>query len=112
MNSFRRPGKTIHSERRDWDSWLDRHAKLVTATGLPSSAIETEDAWWYFLDRTYTQAGYLGTDIWFDVDTMTPDQRRECMTLIEQWIAERATDLKDHTIRGLRITYGPSQDGG
>ncbi|GAB5407097.1 MAG: hypothetical protein Aurels2KO_53280 [Aureliella sp.] len=112
MNSFRRPGKSIHSERRDWDSWIDSHSGLVAAADLPSSAIETEDAWWYFLDRTYTQAGYLGTDIWFDVGTMTADQRCACMTLIEQWIAERATDLAEHTTRALRITFGPSQNGG
>jgi len=108
MKSFRRPGKTIHSQSQDWGKWLERHERLVVAAGLPSSATETEDAWWYFLDRTYTQAGYIGTDVWFDVDAMTPDQRRACMNLIEQWIAERATDVKEHNVRQLRITFGPS----
>ncbi len=110
MNSFRRPGKSIHSKRCDWEAWLSTHADLVVAAGLPASAIETEDAWWYFLDRTYTQAGYLGTDIWFDAGTMTADQRRSCMSLIEQWIAERGADLAEYTTRALRITFGPSQD--
>lgn len=73
----------IHYELQSWKSWLDSHVELVAATGLPATAVEMEGAWWYFIDRTYTQAGYLGTDIWFDADTMTDEQHRECMTLIE-----------------------------
>lgn len=112
MNGFRRPGKAVHSERRGWQSWVNHQAELVTESGLPVSAIETEDDWWYFLDRTYTQAGYLGSDIWFDIGTMSPKQRLACMSLIEKWIAERAPDLAEHTARALHCTFRPLTGGG
>ena len=110
MNAFRRPGKRIHDERRHWAAWLDAHAELVTAAGLPAAAIGTEDAWWYFIDRTYTRAGFLGTDTWFGVDQMTPDQRRACVALIERWIAERNPDLNEYAARQLRATFGPTAE--
>lgn len=112
MNAFRRPGKKIHTDSRDWSSWLDANSELVATAGLPATAIETEELWWYFIDRTYTQAGYVGDDIWFDVGRMSSLQRSACMTLIEQWIADRAPDLNEAIIRQLRSTYGPSPEVG
>ncbi|TWT51477.1 hypothetical protein Pla22_42550 [Rubripirellula amarantea] len=112
MNSFRRPGKAIHTRRSDWQSWIAANADLVTASGLPAAAIDTEDSWWYFIDRTYTQAGCLGTDIWFGVDFMTIDQRRSCMQLVDRWIADRASDLDSDGIRHIRRMFGFANDCG
>ncbi len=112
MNTFRRAGKALHAKRRKWSDWVDAHARLVVDAGLPATVIASEDTWWYFLDRTYSQAGYLGTDNWFDVGMMSPSQRSACMALIEHWASEHSPELNEDTVCQLRGIFGLHNAGG
>lgn len=93
MASFRRQGKLIHAQRADWHQWLEQHALDVSVAQLPLSVTETEDSWWYFLDRGYSQAGYLGTENWFDFDSMTSSQMSSFRRLVDGWLIERSSHL-------------------
>ena len=88
---FRRQGKLIHAQRADWHQWLAQHAEDISVAELPASVLETEISWWYLLDRGYSQAGYLGTENWFDLDSMNAIQKSACMRLVEYWLMERGT---------------------
>jgi len=108
--SFRRNGKSAHENERDWNNWLASVAEFTLAVGLPQSVLESEEAWWYFVDRTYSQAGYHGREAWFDRDSMSPAQREAFWQLLERWLKDRWPDAPDHALQGLHRTYDPIHD--
>ncbi|PQO32422.1 hypothetical protein DTL21_19595 [Bremerella cremea] len=86
---YRRKGKKIHVERVAWRQWLDSVHNLIADSGLPESVLIDEEAWSYFLDRGYSQAGYLGQENWFDATQLAPVQKVAVWKLIERWVADR-----------------------
>lgn len=103
---FRRQGKLIHDQRADWHQWLAQHALDISVAELPVSVLETEMSWWYLLDRGYSQAGYLGTEIWFDLDSMNAIQKSAFVRLVEYWLIERGTHLSVETACHIRKWVG------
>ena len=107
---FRRAGKELHAKARDWDGWLQSVSSLVSSAGLPSSITKTEDTWWYFIERTYSQAGYLGEEVWFGVELLDIDQQAALWKLIELWLEGRWPDVPEYQRDQLRKTYKPDGD--
>jgi hypothetical protein len=103
--NFRREGKTLHDKRRDWAVWLDTVSDLVRTAGLPRSVIESEDAWSYLVDKTYSQAGYLAEEPWFSIETMSAPQRAAFWELLCRWVRDRAPESPDHQLRSFEATY-------
>ncbi len=90
---FRRRGELIHAQQANWHQWLAQHALDVSVSELPDSVVKTEKSWWYFLDRGYAQAGYLGTENWFDLDSMNAIQLSALVRLVDCWLLERGQHL-------------------
>ena len=108
--SYRRDGKTKNSQQRDWAAWLASVNGLVLAVGLPVSVLENEDSWWYFVDRTYSQAGYLGQDQWFEHSSLSQSQADAFWQLLSRWLSDRWPDAPDYKIRSLEMTYRPKDN--
>ena len=108
--SFRRDGKTKYSQQRDWAAWLASVDDLVLAVGLPKSILESEDSWRYFVDRTYSQAGYLGQDLWFDHSSLSQSQAEAFWQLLSRWLNDHWPDAPDYTMRSLEATYRPKDN--
>jgi hypothetical protein len=104
--SFRREGKAQFNERRDWDEWLTGLAELAATAGLPPSIVGSESAWRYFVDRTYSQAGYLGLEPWYTLDQLTSTQLDAVRQLLIKWLSDRWPDAPPHSIQSLQTTFG------
>ncbi len=104
--SFRRDGKSTHAERRSWEQWLSGVSELAATAELPPSILGSEEAWWYFVDRTYSQAGYLGEEPWYSIDSLTDPQRSAIRQLLSRWLKERWPDAPSYKIQSLQVTYG------
>jgi len=102
---FRRKGKASIAKKQDWAEWLSSVAELVQLAGLPHSVLESEEAWWYFVDRTYSQAGYLSRELWFDYEAMYPPQRDAFWKLLSRWLKDRWPDAPQDKLRSLQRTY-------
>ncbi|QDT75895.1 hypothetical protein I41_51400 [Lacipirellula limnantheis] len=106
--SFRRKGKALHEKTREWSEWLASVDQLVSAAEIPSSVLDTEEAWLYYIDRTYSQAGYLGKAPWFTVDLLSHDQAEAVWSLIGRWLKDRWPDAPEYMTRQLRATHDPN----
>jgi hypothetical protein len=105
--SFRRQGKKLHDLRCDWAAWLETVGDLIQAAGLPRSVVATEEAWSYFVGKTYSEAGYHQREPWFEVRSMTASQRAAFWELLSHWLADRAPDTPEYRRRSLEATYKP-----
>lgn len=109
--SFRREGKALHDNAREWSGWLASVEQLVRAAEVPASVLDTEEAWSYYIDRTYSQAGYLGKAPWFSVDQLSHDQAEKVWALISRWLQDRWPDAPEYTTRQFRATHDPNVRG-
>ena len=89
--SFRRLGKAIHEQARDWERWRRTHREALAQTGLPESVLRDEEHWWDFL-----QHGYLDhhddDPLRFTVDELSLEQQRSLRQFLHQTLSpdERA----------------------
>jgi hypothetical protein len=108
--SFRRQGKRLHDQRLDWAAWLDTVGDLIRAAGLPRSVVATEEAWWYLIDYTYSEAGYLQREPWFGIRSMSASQRAAFWELLSRWLVDRAPDTPEYKKRSFETTYKPQSE--
>jgi len=104
--SFRRDGKSTHAEQRSWENWSRNFSELAAIARLPPSILGSEAAWWYFVDNTYSQAGYLGQEAWYSLDSLTDGQLIAIRQILSRWLKERWPDAPSHTLQRLNVTYG------
>jgi hypothetical protein len=104
---FRRKGKASFANQQEWAEWLSSVAEFIHNARLPRSVLESEDAWWYFVDRTYSQAGYLSRDPWFDSASMSQPQREAFWQLLCRWLKDRWPDAPESVLQSLQRTYEP-----
>jgi len=83
--SFRRPGKAIHEQTRDWDRWRRTHREALAKTGLPDSVLRDEEHWWDFLQHGYLD--HHDDPLRFTVDQLSLEQRRELRQFLHQTLS-------------------------
>lgn len=108
--SFRRDGKALHASQHAWSDWIDSVRTLVAEANVPQSVTESEENWWYFVDKTYSQAGYVGDEVWFGYENMSSEQRIAFWHLLCRWLEDWWPDVPDYKRRSLQASYGPSSE--
>jgi hypothetical protein len=84
---FRRDGKSAHENSRAWRAWLDEHAALIRAAGLPPAVIRSRDDWAYLLRYGYHCDGpYPNID--FRLEELSPAQRAALRELLATALAD------------------------
>jgi len=84
---FRRDGKATHASDRAWRTWLDEHAALLRAAGLPPAVLRSPADWRYLLRFGYHCDGpYPNID--FRLEELSAAQRAAFRELL-------ATTLSD-----------------
>ncbi len=106
--SYRRDGKTAHTESRAWSQWLHERESLVAAAGLPTDVVESEASFAYFVDYTYGRDGWLGKAPWFSVDKLDSKQRAALWSLIVQAYENLWDHPHESAAASLERTYGPT----
>ena len=51
--TFRRDGKRVHRDARDWEAWKEANRDLLDACGFPSSVLRSREDWEYLLHYGY-----------------------------------------------------------
>lgn len=103
--SYRRNGKKIHANSIKWSNWLDERKFLIITAGLPTDVVKSENSFGYFIDHSYSQAGWLGKAAWFSVDDLDSKQRAALWSLI---IQAYETFWSHCSKVNLERTYGPA----
>jgi hypothetical protein len=71
---FRRDGKAAHENNRAWRAWVDGHAALIRAAGLPPAVLRSRADWRYLLRYGYHCDG-PHPNIDFRLEELSPAQR-------------------------------------
>src|SRR5262249_27208298 len=77
---FRREGKQVHQQRKQWSGWLSKHSDLIAASRLPASVLANEMVWLDLLDH-----GYIAADDdvpGFSLDELSSEQKAALLELI------------------------------
>ena len=94
--SFRRHSRAekerAQAFQKQWSAWLEEHAALVAATGLPALCFEP-DNWTFFLEHGYLLEGNV------NVDELSVRQKAALLRLI----MTRPIDLPSHVAHLLII---------
>lgn len=91
--SFRRPGKKIHLEARDWERWLRTHTVALSRIDLPEPVLRDEDHWWDFLQHGFLD--HHDDPLRFAVEQLSPEQQRELRKFLHEVLTpdERASAI-------------------
>ena len=82
------------SYRRDrapalrWSRWVRERESIIKATGLPGDTVASQRAFEYLIGHGYSAAGYAKEVPWFDVETLTTEQRLWLRRLVEEYVRE------------------------
>lgn len=84
---FRRDGKAEHQRSRQWARWLEAHAELLKASGLPSFVLRSRTDWEYLLRYGYhCRVAY--PDIDFQLEELSASQRNAFRELLQRTLTE------------------------
>jgi hypothetical protein len=84
--SFRRDGKSVHHQYRQWQAWLDAYTDLLGRCGLPDSVLCSREDWEYLLRYGYHCRGaYPNID--FRLEELSAAERSAFRELLERTLS-------------------------